>query len=337
MHEEYYVNDAGRQMDILAASVWLRYAEETSARRSSVSGERVSGRLRSNDCGHVCSSRMVTRSRPMMKSIETIVERPQESSRKRASIESSQRSRNLIGLDGFEDNSQRFAERAYSRISKTTSAALVSCRRTGTRSADLVDGPIQRALQVLDDRDMLYTRDGAKWFKATRSSVMRRTASSSVKTAPRRTSPPTSRIIWRSANAASTYLLDVLGADHHGYVARVRAGLEAMGQPSDCLEVRLVQFVALYRGQEKAQMSTRSGEFVTLRQLRDEVGNDAARFFYVSRSNDQHLDFDMGNSPSLDPTRIRSTISSTRTRASQASCSDCRLKAQRSTILRQQT
>jgi len=89
------------------------------------------------------------------------------------------------------------------------------------------------------------------------------------------------------------HLLDVLGADHHGYVARVRAGLEAMGEPPDSLEVRLVQFAVLYRGDEKVQMSTRSGEFVTLRELREEVGNDAARLFYVMRSNDQHLDFDL--------------------------------------------
>jgi arginyl-tRNA synthetase len=88
-------------------------------------------------------------------------------------------------------------------------------------------------------------------------------------------------------------MIDLLGSDHHGYVARVRAGLEAMGYAGDSLEVELVQFVTLYKGGEKMQMSTRSGEFVTLRELRDEVGNDAARFFYIMRSNDQHLDFDM--------------------------------------------
>jgi arginyl-tRNA synthetase len=76
-------------------------------------------------------------------------------------------------------------------------------------------------------------------------------------------------------------------------VARVRAGLTAMGEPGESLEVRLVQFVTLFRGGEKAQMSTRSGQFVTLRDLRNEVGNDAARLFYVMRSNDQHLDFDL--------------------------------------------
>jgi arginyl-tRNA synthetase len=76
-------------------------------------------------------------------------------------------------------------------------------------------------------------------------------------------------------------------------VARVRAGLVAMGQPADCLEVLLIQLVSLYRGDEKLAMGKREGQFVTLRQLREEVGNDAAHFFYLMRSNDQQLDFDL--------------------------------------------
>ncbi len=88
-------------------------------------------------------------------------------------------------------------------------------------------------------------------------------------------------------------MINVLGADHHGYVARLRAALEGLEKEPSRLVVDLVQFVALYRGKEKVQMSTRAGTYVTLRELREEVGNDAARFFYVSRSNDQHLDFDL--------------------------------------------
>ncbi|MGA1729166.1 MAG: DALR anticodon-binding domain-containing protein, partial [Steroidobacteraceae bacterium] len=84
-----------------------------------------------------------------------------------------------------------------------------------------------------------------------------------------------------------------LGADHHGYVARVRAGLEAMGEPGDSLEVTLIQFVSLFRGSEKVPMGKREAQFVTLRQLREEVGNDACRFFYLMRSHDQPLDFDL--------------------------------------------
>ena len=153
-------------------------------------------------------------------------------------------------------------------------------------------GAIDRALERLRSNGVVYEKDGAQWFRATDFGDEK------------------DRVVVRE-NGIKTYfasdiayhlqkrergfeqLLDMLGADHHGYIARVRAGLVAMGEPGDSLEVRLVQFVMLYRGGEKVQMSTRSGEFVTLRELRREVGNDAARFFYVMRSNDQHLDFDL--------------------------------------------
>ncbi len=88
-------------------------------------------------------------------------------------------------------------------------------------------------------------------------------------------------------------MIDIWGADHHGYVPRVKAALKALGDDPARLDVLLVQFAVLYRGGAKAQMSTRSGEFVTLRELRQEVGNDAARFFYVMRKCEQHMDFDL--------------------------------------------
>src|SRR5699024_3100862 len=90
-----------------------------------------------------------------------------------------------------------------------------------------------------------------------------------------------------------TRLVDILGADHHGYVPRVRAAVEALTGEQDRLAVQLVQFAILYRGSERQPMSTRSGQYVTLRALCDEVGVDAARYFYVMRSNEQHLDFDL--------------------------------------------
>jgi len=154
------------------------------------------------------------------------------------------------------------------------------------------DGAIDHALDLLRKNGVVYEKDGAQWFRATDFGDEK------------------DRVVVRE-NGLKTYfasdiayhlhkrergfdqLIDVLGSDHHGYIARVRAGLVAMGQPADCLDVRLMQFVTLYRGGEKVQMSTRSGEFITLRELRREVGNDAARFFYVMRSNEQHLDFDM--------------------------------------------
>ena len=88
-------------------------------------------------------------------------------------------------------------------------------------------------------------------------------------------------------------MIDIWGADHHGYIPRVRAAIQALGLDPEKFEVALVQFAVLYRNGEKVSMSTRAGEFVTLRQLRAEVGNDACRFFYVLRKCDQHLDFDL--------------------------------------------
>ena len=88
-------------------------------------------------------------------------------------------------------------------------------------------------------------------------------------------------------------VINVWGADHHGYIARVKGALTALDLDATKLEIALVQFAVLYRSGEKIAMSTRSGDFVTLRELRGEVGNDAARFFYVLRKSDQHLDFDL--------------------------------------------
>ena len=88
-------------------------------------------------------------------------------------------------------------------------------------------------------------------------------------------------------------VVNVWGADHHGYIPRIMASLKALDLDPDKLKVLLVQFANLYRGTEKLQMSTRSGSFVTLRELREEVGNDAARFFYVTRKSEQHMDFDL--------------------------------------------
>ena len=198
--------------------------------------------------------------------------------------------RELLGEDGFETVLSAALDSVLSDIKDDLNDFGVV--HDNWYSERTLGGAIDHALEVLESRGMLYVQDGATWFKSSEFGDEK------------------DRVVIRE-NGIKTYfasdiayhlekrergfdlLLDVLGSDHHGYVARVRAGLEAMGEPGDSLEVRLVQFVALFRGREKVQMSTRSGNFVTLRELRKEVGNDAARFFYVSRSNDQHLDFDL--------------------------------------------
>src|SRR5579863_8294669 len=153
-------------------------------------------------------------------------------------------------------------------------------------------GAIEHALSALDARGALYRKDGALWFRASQYG------------------DDEDRVLVR-ANGQQTYfapdiayhlqkrergfarLIDVLGADHHGYVARVRGALVAMGEPGDILEACLIQFVNLFRAGQKIAMGKREAQFVTLRQLREEVGNDACRFFYLMRSHDQPLDFDL--------------------------------------------
>lgn len=290
VHEEYYVNDAGRQMDILTVSVWLRYlqtlGEEIEFPKAAYRGGYV----------HSIAQQLHTQwddrlARFDRTSLLRILADPPSSDdvlldRIIAAV------RHGLGDTGF---SVIFNAARYSVLDDIREdLAEFGVRPNNWYSErSLADGgALERALKRLNERDRLYVRDGAVWFKATEYGDDK------------------DRVVVRE-NGATTYfasdiayhyekrtrgyelLLDIMGADHHGYVSRVRAALQAMGEPGESLEVRLVQFVTLYRGKEKVQMSTRSGEFVTLRQLREEVGNDAARFFYVSRSYDQHLDFDL--------------------------------------------
>src|SRR3970282_110842 len=153
-------------------------------------------------------------------------------------------------------------------------------------------GMVERAVRRLAQRGHLYVQDGAKGLRSSRFGDEK------------------DRVVQRE-NGQYTYfasdisyhlnkfergfdlVIDVWGADHHGYIPRVKGALEALGVDSARLTVALVQFAVLYRGGQEVPMSTRAGEFVTLRELRQEVGNDAARFFYVLRKSDQHLDFDL--------------------------------------------
>jgi len=290
VHEEYYVNDAGRQMDILTASVWLRYLQALGERidfpQAAYQGDYVSSIAKKLHAQW--DDRLARFDRSSL--LKMLADPPSSQDvlldRIIAAV------RYGLGDTGFSVifNAARYA--VLDDIREDLAEFGVRPDNWYSERSLADGGALERALNRLNERDRLYVRDGAVWFKATEYGDEK------------------DRVVVRE-NGATTYfasdiayhfekrtrgyelLLDILGADHHGYVARVRAGLEAMGEPGESLEVRLVQFAALYRGEKKVQMSTRSGEYVSLRQLREEVGNDAARFFYVSRSNDQHLDFDL--------------------------------------------
>jgi len=291
VHREYYINDAGRQMDILAASVWLRYLE--------CFGEQFpfpSNGYR-GDYLHPIADKLVEQAgRTLVRpAAEIFRDLPPDAPAgdKDAYIDAViARARALLGDDGFERAFRIALDDILADIRQDLEEFGVRYDEWFSERSLATDGAIERALARLRANGVVYEKDGAEWFRATDFGDEK------------------DRVVVRE-NGLKTYfasdiayhlqkrergfdrLVDVLGADHHGYVARVRAGLVAMGEPGDSLEVRLVQFVTLFRGGEKVQMSTRSGEFITLRELRREVGNDAARFFYVMRSNDQHLDFDL--------------------------------------------
>lgn len=286
---EYYVNDAGRQMDILGLSVWLRWLEANGTQidfpKAGYRGEYIRDIAAAVDTGKT----EAVAATALLEGIPADEPDGDKEAHIGALID---RAKEELGVDGFNHIRQQALESIRQDIEDDLAEFGVVFDRWYSEQSLTTSDRIDAALTVLKERDMLYEKDGATWFRAEqfgdeKDRVVIR--DNGVKTYF------ASDIAYHFDKRERDYdhLIDILGSDHHGYVARVRAGLVAMGYEAESLEVELMQFVALYRGGEKAQMSTRSGEFVTLRELREEVGNDAARFFYVMRSHDQHLEFDL--------------------------------------------
>jgi arginyl-tRNA synthetase len=292
VHREYYVNDAGRQMNILAASVWLRYHErcgvELPLPSNAYRGDYVQGIAATLHQEHgdawASSAEEILRDLPP--------DEPQGGDKETHIDAVVERARGLLG-----DNRYRYLfELGLNMIlddirEDLAEFGVVYDEWYSERS--LTDrGLVNLAIERLREAGHVYERDGALWF---RSSDF---GDEKDRVVQRENGQPTyfaSDIAYHMDKMERGFdrVIDVWGADHHGYVPRVRAALQALGDDADRLDVLLVQFAILYRGGERVQMSTRSGSFVTLRELREEVGNDAARFFYVMRRCEQHLDFDL--------------------------------------------
>jgi len=289
VHREYYVNDAGRQMDILGASVWLRWLESNDVSLPFPTGGYRGAYIR-DIAADIDTASLTPPSRDdVLKGLPADAPEGDADAFIDALVANAKA---LQGEEGFDHIRQQALESIRADIEDDLAEFGVTFDQWYSEQSLTTSGRIDDALAVLEERGMLYEKDGATWFPATRFGDEK------------------DRVVIR-ANGVKTYfasdiayhfdkrergfdhLINILGADHHGYIERLQAGLEAMGYKGSDLEVELVQFVTLYRGGEKMQMSTRSGEFDTLRQLREEVGNDASRFYYVMRSNDQHLDFDL--------------------------------------------
>lgn len=298
VHKEYYVNDAGRQMNILAASVWLRYLEnqgvELTFPSNGYKGEYIKD---------IAASIADSSGNTYVKSSDDVFANvPADETEDADGNKSGDKEAHIDGL--IENARDLLGEAGYSVFFDAALGSILGDIREDLAEFGVVydewfserslttNGHIDKALSKLKELGHTYEKEGAIWFKST--------AFGDDK----------DRVVVRD-NGQSTYfasdiayhlnkfergfdrVINIWGADHHGYIARVKASLEALALDKDKLDVLLVQFAILYRGGEKVQMSTRSGSFVTLRELRDEVGNDAARFFYVTRKSEQHMDFDL--------------------------------------------
>ncbi|HEX5476259.1 MAG TPA: arginine--tRNA ligase [Burkholderiales bacterium] len=283
---EFYVNDAGRQMDILALSVWLRYLQ---ARGSMVPfpedgyrGDYVIGIAARLADAHAAR---------FARDPQSLLRAAPGADCDAALDALITAAKSLLGEDWR--GLHRFAlEEMLADQRDDLAQFRIEFDRWFSEQSLYDSGALARTVERLDAGRHLYRKDGALWF---RSSAFGDEKDRVVQRENGQYTYFASDIAYHADKFERGFarVIDVWGADHHGYIARVRGALAALGLKPERLTVALVQFAVLYRGGEKVAMGKRSGDFVTLRELREEVGIDAARFFYVMRKSDQHLDFDL--------------------------------------------
>lgn len=289
VEREYYVNDAGRQMNILAASVWLRYLEAFNSDLkfpvNGYKGDYVYDIAKSLNEAHGEKF-----SRTMSDVFSDLPKDEDEGGDKELYIDAIiSRARALLG-DDFTTVFDAGLDSIVDDIRDDLGEFGVHYQEWFSEAS--LKENIDKALEKLDANGHLYQENGATWFRST-------TFGDDKDRVVKRDNGETTYFASDIAYHLNKFdrgfdrVINVWGADHHGYIARVKAALQALDLDPNKLEVKLVQFAILYRGEERVQMSTRSGSFVTLRELREEVGNDAARFFYVTRKTEQHMDFDL--------------------------------------------
>jgi arginyl-tRNA synthetase len=282
---EFYINDAGRQMDILALSVWLRYLEAHGATVAFPADG-----YRGDYVRDIATSLNTAHGARFARDFPTAA--PAEGEDADAALDALiARARETLG-DDWKAVHGHALEAMLADQRDDLGSFGVRYERWFSEQSLYDSGEVARAVDRLQANGHLYEKDGALWFRSTafgdeKDRVVRRENGLYTYFA--------SDIAYHLNKIERGYdqLIDVWGADHHGYIPRVKGALAALGADADKLTVTLVQFAVLYRGGEKVAMGKRSGDFVTLRELREEVGEDATRFFYVLRKSDQHLDFDL--------------------------------------------
>lgn len=289
---EYYVNDAGRQMNILAVSVWLRYLqlaeEEIVFPANAYKGEYVTDIAKDLLSKH--GSKWVVAWDKVRQDLP--LDEPDGGDKDTYIDAMVTRCQQLISDASFAVFHKHALDTVLQDIKQDMDAFGVHFDTWFSERSLLDDGSIEKGLHALKAGGHTFEQEGALWFRATdfgdeKDRVLVRANGQATYFAS------DVAYHWNKYDRGYDRVIDVFGADHHGYVSRVRSAVTALGHDEKALTVLLVQFAILYRGNERIQMSTRSGSFVTLRELREEVGKDAARFFYVARKPEQHMDFDL--------------------------------------------
>jgi arginyl-tRNA synthetase len=292
VEREYYINDAGRQMDILAVSAWLRYLERCGEKLVFPSNAYVGEYLIAVG-EQIFSAVGMTLQHSSAEVFAGLPPDEPQGGDKDLYIDAlNTRMRALIGDAAYMQVLQTTLDGIVGDIREDLAEFGVTFDRWFSERSLGDSGAIDRSIEALKKSGHAFIKDGALWFKSTdfgdekdrvivRDNGLKTYFASDI------------AYVMNKLERGFEHLMYIWGADHHGYIARLRAALIALGGAPERFEVLLMQIVSLFRGGEKAKMSKRSGDYVTLRDLRKEVGNDAARLFYVMRSNDQHLDFDM--------------------------------------------
>ncbi len=288
---EYYVNDAGRQMDILAVSTWLRYLESCGEvvpfPPNAYQGDYVRDMAQQVKDAHGDRYR-----HPAAAVLACVPPAEGEGADVEAHLDGLiQSGKDLLGEGWFYIHQHVLSEQlADGRADLEEYGVHFDCWFSERSLYDT--GMVAKAVTELEKRGHIYVQDGARWFRSThfgdeKDRVVQRENGLYTYFA--------SDIAYHcnKFERGFTQIIDIWGADHHGYIPRVKNALLALELDATALDVALVQFVSLFRGTEKVSMSTRAGSYVTLRELRGEVGNDACRFFYLMRKQDQSLDFDL--------------------------------------------
>jgi arginyl-tRNA synthetase len=281
---EYYVNDAGRQMDILTVSIWLRYLEQCEIEidfpENAYQGDYI------RDIANKLLSEK-------QQSLSPDMDFPEAKDDPEIHIDQLIAfAKTTLGIEDYQSILDLGLNEILGEIREDLADFGVVFDRWFSERSLSNDNQIQKCITKLKDNGFVYEEQGALWFRSTafgdeKDRVIVRENGQTTYFA--------SDIAYHLEKFSRGYdkAINIWGADHHGYIARVKAALSALDENPDALEILLVQFATLYRGTEKLPMSTRSGQFVTLRELRDEVGKDATRFFYIMRKCEQHLDFDL--------------------------------------------